>query len=57
MLTITYMCYVFPAHAGMILWIVSTRGTSKCFPRSRGDDPGSSMTYQNVNEFSPLTRG
>ena len=28
-----------------------------CFPRVSGDEPGSSLTYQNINEFSPRERG
>ena len=27
------------------------------FPRVSGDEPGSSLTYQNINEFSPRERG
>ena len=28
-----------------------------CFPRVSGDEPGSSLTYQNINEFSPREWG
>ena len=33
------------------------RDSDDGFPRVSGDEPGSSLTYQNINEFSPRERG
>ena len=48
---------VFPAHAGMFLYEIDPVGGIACFPRSRGDVPGSVALSSISAAFSPLTRG
>ena len=48
---------VFPAHAGMFLPPLNTRGQKCRFPRARGDVPKSRVIRINRRSFSPRTRG
>ena len=48
---------VFPAHAGMFLFMTAIHSNSKRFPRARGDVPSSHTLLTTSARFSPRTRG
>ena len=48
---------VFPAYAGMFLFIRLRGGGPQCFPRIRGDVPSVTIEALEYLEFSPHTRG
>ena len=48
---------VFPAHAGMSLFLSDTPTDASSFPRSRGDEPAGLLINDVDYLFSPLTRG
>ena len=48
---------VFPAYAGMFRVRFSLLGLPRCFPRIRGDVPGSLLPLSTAATFSPHTRG
>ena len=57
-LNVTEIDYpLFPAHAGVILWLVSSGGQRQAFPRTRGGDPAYKILEETLNLFSPHTRG
>ena len=48
---------LFPAHAGVILFVYDYTTVSYSFPRTRGGDPTAALsTFSSLN-FSPHTRG
>ena len=49
--------YVFPAHAGMFLFIEYEDQASQGFPRARGDVPLRKLIHYVHGVFSPRTRG
>ena len=48
---------VFPAQAGMILLSTVMFCSTRCFPRSGGDDPLGAEVGGVLAKFSPLRRG
>ena len=48
---------LFPAHAGVILWLADYTGGPDAFPRTRGGDPDVPECGISVTSFSPHTRG
>ena len=48
---------VFPAYAGMFLFLDDPPHAPMCFPRIRGDVPATGMPVQPNYTFSPHTRG
>lgn len=57
-LNVTEIDYpLFPARAGVILWLVSSGGQRQAFPRTRGGDPTMGAIMQGVYNFSPHARG
>ena len=48
---------LFPAYAGVILSIVTSRISPSTFPRPRGGDPDIAKALQLDDPFSPPTRG
>ena len=48
---------VFPAHAGMSLFLAPEAAARRGFPRSRGDEPIKAQSGDSLRLFSPLTRG
>ena len=51
-----YGC-LFPAHAGVILGIRPVLSALRSFPRTRGGDPLTAYALEQVENFSPHTRG
>ena len=51
------VCYVFPAHAGMFRRSSTVQTMRWCFPRARGDVPGTHPLIRLRAMFSPRTRG
>lgn len=57
-LNVTEIDYpLFPAHAGVILWLVSSGGQRQAFPRTRGGDPDKPTDAKLPTRFSPHARG
>ena len=48
---------VFPAHAGVILWSISLKGSIRSFSRTRGGDPALCAMLDFQTRFFPHTRG
>ena len=48
---------VFPAHAGVILKMKADDVLKKGIPRTRGGDPTYLTDFEELNEYSPHTRG
>lgn len=48
---------LFPTHAGVIPSATSPTPMRRTFPRTRGGDPGTYETIDNIGAFSPHTRG
>ena len=48
---------LFPAHAGVIHWLVFRRLYVCAFPRTRGGDPARQAEKKRRKHFSPHTRG
>ena len=51
------MAGLIPAHAGKTIWIVSTKGTDRAHPRSRGENAQDGGGERICEGSSPLTRG
>ena len=52
-----YFCEVFPAWAGMILWIFLSIMEQMSIPRMSGDDPSLAISFSFSSKYSPHERG